>query len=210
MKPISFKDALVIEIEEDRKTHTRRLLKDAAGAPPPPWAGFRRWCGDIAHFDVSPVYSAKPRFYVDDHLWVKQRLFADDADRVCYGTRVGRVMIGGRTVPWPWKPRILGAMYCPRWASRLTLEVVEVRVERVAEISEEDALAEGISEHESAFAIWPPPSPTYRVPGDSKPRYSSAVAAFAALWDSIHGDDKATSWAASPWVWVYVFRRGCS
>ncbi len=68
----------------------------------------------------------------------------------------------------------------PRWASRITLEVTGVRVERLKDISEEDAMAEG----------WP---------RDSFPRPW-----FVHLWESING---AGSWDANPWVWVVEFRR---
>ncbi len=74
-----------------------------------------------------------------------------------------------------WRPSI----HMPRWASRITLEITGVRVERLQDISETDAIAEGGTEH---FNIdW-----------------------FGPLWASIYGVD---SWNANPWVWVIEFRR---
>lgn len=79
----------------------------------------------------------------------------------------------------------------PRWASRLTLEVVEVRVQRVQEISEEDARADG---------LWRPsddnPYGTHYV--------GEMIDRFAAAWDRINPKDP---WASNPWVWAVSFRR---
>ena len=89
----------------------------------------------------------------------------------------------------------------PRWASRITLEVTGVRVERLQDISEADAIAEGVdpspkvtSNDDGAafFRIGP-------VRGDSFP-----IARYAALWEQINGPG---SWEANPWVWVIAFKR---
>jgi hypothetical protein len=94
-----------------------------------------------------------------------------------------------------WRPSI----HMPRQASRILLEVTSVRVERLQKISEADAIAEGISgPHDVGYTA-------YRVPEDSKPRYSSAAGAFEALWDSINS--KRAPWASNPWVWVIGFKR---
>ena len=76
----------------------------------------------------------------------------------------------------PWKPSI----HMPRWACRTVLEIAEIRVERLQEISEEDAKAEGIDVN------------------------TQHVAAFVVLWESINGKG---SWAKNPYVWVLSFRR---
>jgi hypothetical protein len=92
----------------------------------------------------------------------------------------------------PWRPSI----HMPRWASRITLEVAGVRVERLQDISEADAIAEGIGKTPAGF--WS----TYGrsgVDGTYSPRSS-----FHCLWESINGAD---SWDANPWVWVVEFRR---
>lgn len=74
-----------------------------------------------------------------------------------------------------WKPSI----HMPRWASRITLEITGVRVERLQDISAEDAAAEGLT-------------------GRAK------MPDFGVLWSSIYGDE---SWHANPWVWVIEFKR---
>ena len=86
-----------------------------------------------------------------------------------------------------WRPSI----HMPRWACRLTLEVVSVRVERLQDITEEDAKAEGMA-----------------VPVGQD--FVAARGLFAALWDKINGDrwpKRMASWEANPWVWRLVFKR---
>jgi hypothetical protein len=102
--------------------------------------------------------------------------------RVAYAaTRMEQKYGKGPDGPARWRPSI----HMPRWASRITLEITDVRVERLQEISEEDALAEGV------IGIY--------AHARTNPR-----GAFHALWESIYGPD---SWAANPWVWAITFRR---
>lgn len=91
-----------------------------------------------------------------------------------------------------WRPSI----HMPRWASRITLDVVDVRVERLQDISEEDAKAEGCEEITPGF---------YRnyLSTDGATFYSAAMS-FQSLWESINGPD---SWDANPWVWVVTFKK---
>ena len=84
------------------------------------------------------------------------------------------------------------SIHMPRWASRLMLEVVSMRVERLNEISEAGAIAEGVK-------------PFIPVPGDGEPE--TAKQAFERLWDSINGERAGCAWADAPWVWVVDFRR---
>ncbi len=80
------------------------------------------------------------------------------------------------------------AIHMPRWASRITLEITGIRVERLQDISEADALAEGID---------PKFPPDEQVANAARMRYAD-------IWESINGPG---SWAANPWVWVVEFRR---
>ncbi len=89
-----------------------------------------------------------------------------------------------RTIGWGWRLKI--GRFLPRWASRITLEITDVRVERVQEIGEHDAIAEGVSG-------WV-----------KDERCETARDGFRVLWKSLHGDG---SWAANPWVWVIGFRK---
>jgi hypothetical protein len=92
-----------------------------------------------------------------------------------------------------WRPSI----YMPRWASRITLEVTEVRVQRLNEISEEDAKAEGVT------FDWVP-AKVVGVPAAIKKPLTHRHA-FAALWDEING--KKAPWASNSWCWAISFRR---
>jgi len=87
-----------------------------------------------------------------------------------------------------WKPSI----HMPRWASRTTLKVTRVRVERIQDISEDDAIAEGFK-----YTGW---RPTYSDP-DSGGEYSTASDKFADTWISIYGDH----WDSNGWCWVIDF-----
>ena len=96
----------------------------------------------------------------------------------------------------PWSPSI----HMPRWASRITLELTAVRVERLQAITREDAVAEGIPEYGHEFRdgmsewdldLW---------------RNRTTVENFAAVWDSISGKRPGYSWESNPWTWVLSFR----
>lgn len=92
----------------------------------------------------------------------------------------------------PWKPSI----FMPRWASRITLEVCSVRVERLHAISEQDAIAEGIGRKQGS-GIWQ----DYLGKNDG---YAYPTQSYRSLWDSING--KTHPWDSNPWVWVVKFR----
>jgi len=87
-----------------------------------------------------------------------------------------------------WRPSI----FMPRWASRITLEVISVRVERLQDISEADAIAEGVQDKKSMIL------------GRNAEEITGPIAEYAVLWESLHGPG---SWDANPWVWVIEFKR---
>lgn len=88
-----------------------------------------------------------------------------------------------------WRPGI----YMPRWASRILLDVVGIRAERLQDISEADAIAEGVERDDGGW---------WRGAGDHK--WDTARRAFESLWCSINGVE---SWRLNPWVWVVSFKR---
>lgn len=94
---------------------------------------------------------------------------------------------------WCWRSPI----FMPRWASRITLEVTGVRVERVQEISEEDAWAEG---------VLPPTWETDGLCFSRDHQHIDARPAFACLWDSINAK-RGYSWESNPFCWAITFRR---
>lgn len=100
--------------------------------------------------------------------------------------------------PIKWRPGI----HMPRWASRLELPVGRVGVERLQDISEADAIAEGIERSQEYPPCWKRgplhgDQNTLSITGFPKLAYRS-------IWEQINGHE---SWAANPWVWVYVFSR---
>ncbi len=184
-RPILFSAPMVRAILDGRKTVTRRLVK-----PNPhkvdggvPFTDAPAW----AHAEPGSAVMRCPYGVRGDRLYVREtwsaphaydhlppRLIPKDA-RIHYAATEDR---GGLL----WRPSI----HMPRWASRITLEVTGVRVERLQDISEADALAEGVS------AI------LYEM------RRATPRCDFQALWQSINGPD---SWAANPLVWVIEFKR---
>jgi len=100
-----------------------------------------------------------------------------------------------------WRPSI----HMPRWASRLTLEVTEVRVQRLQEMSEEDARSEGVERlvEENGWRNYGAED----LPGESVRYWATARESFQSLWGSINGKRPGCTWGAGPWVWCVSFRR---
>lgn len=126
-----------------------------------------------------------------DRLWIQS---TDDAHKAGFNTDPdGQYYWQPGESPCRWRPSI----FMPRWASRLTLEVTGVRVERVQNISEADARAEGIYRTRDGTFSYHKDHGNFGV--------GTAREAYAALWDSING--KKHPWESNPWVWCYSFLR---
>jgi hypothetical protein len=141
-----------------------------------------------------------------DTLWVREgwrtlqkwndlapRHLPDDQDKIDYLADGG-----GRNPLWAWgkgRPSI----HMPRWASRISLKVTDVKVERLQHISEADAIAEGVDLERYVRVS---DSGGVHASGEAEP--TEPLAEFQALWTSING---AESWQANPWVAVYTFER---
>ncbi|POW57008.1 hypothetical protein C3408_11915 [Candidatus Pantoea alvi] len=106
-----------------------------------------------------------------------------------------------------WRPSI----HLPRWASRITLEITGVRVERLNSINEHDAIAEGLAEISKDGRAYKygipdrdgyPGTDDFGWPWHEWERYP--ISAYSKLWRSIYGEE---SWQANPWVWVIEFKR---
>lgn len=98
----------------------------------------------------------------------------------------------------PWRPSI----HMPRWACRIVLEITGVRVQRLQEISDEDAEAEGVAELDGHFGAADICAMAKRI--GCLPE--EARATFALLWDSINAKRR-VGWDANPWVWAITFKR---
>lgn len=193
-KPILFSGAMVRAILEGRKTQTRRVIKPMrrfehnnilkVGLPyaADPWAVW--WHG--AETDRVGCLLECPYGKPGTHLWVRETFNVGwlDGGKVLYRADGGSAKKAG----YPAEPVYKPSIHIPRWASRITLEIVSVKVERVQDISEADATAEGVLLAKNGLS-----------PQES----------FIQLWDSINEtrDDGKYAWMKNPWVWAIEFKR---
>lgn len=200
-RPILFSGEMVRAILDGRKTQTRRVCKVAYHA------------GEWAHA-AHPARDGMPVFWWDgadgrsipgraeftqqayetgavcpygqpgDRLWVRETWNCIDTGRATQQQDWVRYRAtDGEEMYWR------SSIHMPRWASRITLEVVGVRVERIQDISEADAWAEGVT-----------PAVSVIIPHDAARR------SFSGLWDSINAQ-RGYGWDANPWVWVVKFKQ---
>ncbi|ELI8407955.1 morphogenetic protein [Yersinia enterocolitica] len=191
-KPILFNSEMVNAILSGRKTQTRRIISEktlhlfdvatSAGECHP-----LELCDDRSqsyHLEFCPL--GKP----GDQLWVRET-WNKHGGLITYRADHDWIeeMRKATVCPAKWVPSI----HMPRWASRINLLITGVRVERLQDISQEDAQAEGME-----LTGW---RPTYSDP-DSGGECETPYDNFAELWISIYGEE---SWQANPWVWVIEF-----
>lgn len=127
-----------------------------------------------------------------DRLWVRETFlirWLDEED----DTPVYRSTFQPDDLPY--EPKWTPSIHMPRWASRITLEVTGIKVERVQAITAEECLAEGMPPLGALESIQEYPK------GSALPRY------FAKLWDGIYAKRPGLSWHDNPWVWAVSFRR---
>ena len=195
-----FNGEMVRAILDGRKTQTRRIMTPqpagdiARGVFPNPdalgWISSlkHKYGGTTAHF--CPFGQPGDRIWVRETFRVHSRatdvatLVYKASERQSWTEQTHRVPVSVCDKPAvieKWTPSI----HMPRWASRITLEITAVRVERLNDINDRDARAEGVT-----------PDPIF------PPRYI-----FAELWRSVYGDENPKCWQKNPWVWVIEFRR---
>lgn len=151
-RPIIFSGPMVKSLLEGRKTQTRRLA-------------------------TSPLRRCEPgdRLYVRENFWWRR-----DGDREAINWAIDFEWDGGAQFQRERGMRLRPSIHMPRWASRLTLEVKEVRRQKLHDLSEADAIAEGVGEDPDGL-----------------------VTAYARLWAALHG---AESWLSNPEVVALTFR----
>jgi hypothetical protein len=192
-RPIIFSGPMVRAILDGRKTQTRRIVKHvpALGSPDD-------WCHKVDRAQFEEEIGNYRRFCPygtpGDRLWVREAWCPGGNQSVYLKADVDlpddpRVWMHDRQPPYggTWRPSI----HMPRWASRITLEITGIRVERLQEISEQDARAEGVQPR-NAGQDEAGPIKTYRT-------------GFVHVWQEING--KRANWTSNPWVWVVEFRR---
>lgn len=149
-------------------------------------------------YRASPEENRTPWLDVPEDIWAEMWPRLTDEAQSALDAGRGSIRREGDGFRWDrgdspcrWRPSI----HMPRWASRITLEIADVYVERLQDISEADAIAEGIQQCEGGAMDY--------LANDYAQGYSP-VASFRSLWESING---AGSWDANPWVWVVEFKR---
>ena len=183
-RPIIFSAPMVQALLAGRKSQTRRILK-------PPY-GTLEYSGGM----WTPICT---KFFPGDRLYVREAwraapAYDDLAPSAMGGEEPIRYEADGVWEAWGWTMpngpggRLRPSIHMPRWASRLTLAVTDVRVQRLQDISEADARAEGVSDEWADTELYFQTNPY---------RYG-----FSALWNSIHGPD---AWGANPWVVAVSF-----
>lgn len=196
-RPILFKGEMVRAILDGSKTQTRRIFKNQ-----PQMIVEKKtqiWDGDnsvlLGLLTQSGIEC--PYGQVGDQLWVRETWRTDDSlDSKAPSTFAswpvkyeadGKVLANG-AFHGNTKGKTRVSIHMPRWASRITLEITNIRIERLNDISEEDAKNEGTT-----------PSGV-----GSNLNHLKYRAGFQSLWESINGND---SWHINPWVWCISFRK---
>lgn len=195
-RPILFSAPMVRAILEGRKTVTRRAIKvqphiDASG----------NFCVGSSNYGQDGYGKPVTKHFVNgccpygklgDRLWVRETFacgLCTDQPYAYRATHAPEDLEAGWHDPIKWKPSI----HMPREASRILLEITDVRVERLQDITYEQAAAEGV--HRGPLREW-----CASDEGGACHKYP--VPAFRDLWQSVGGD-----WEANPWVWVVEFKR---
>lgn len=206
-RPILFSGAMVRALLAGTKTQTRRVLREQ----PQDFIKEVGWTtftppGKVSARGTHPELGYAAEWYLKgcpygnagDRLWVRETWgLHRHHDYTCWN----RDSVAGRTaddllLSWQvayaadatsvydhWRPSI----HMPRWVSRITLDVTGVRAERLNDISEADARAEGVE-----------------IPHDADALCDCGRRAYRDLWDRINGQG---SWLKNPWVWVVTFKR---
>ncbi len=208
-RPILFSAEMVRALLAGTKTQTRRIVKPQGAVLTDHLARALKVRPPTSqNAPVVPCPFGQP----GDRLWVREQHHITLLDarsvsvRYSTGEVAKEITIGAREF----------ALYCARkkpkavtqgrfmWRclSRITLEIVSVRVERLQEITEVDAMDEGVAfkQYSAGRTIYN----DYRGDGDFTIGFSSARSSYRTLWEKLNG---AGSWALNPWVWVVEFRR---
>lgn len=211
-RPILFSTPMVQAILEGRKMQTRRIVKDDRLNPTQPdgqwvrdldyirfWDGHAKFCEKHNH--IYEAYVKCPYGQIGDILWVRETWVntcdlpcSEDDEEPEYSYKAD---CPSETIPHiVWRPSI----FMPKDACRIKLEITDIRVERLGEISEEDAIAEGIE----VVNVLTYDTPLYKnyLPVPPSDGFQHSPSSFKSLWTKING-----SYDPNVWVWVIEFKR---
>jgi hypothetical protein len=189
MKPILFSTPMIQAILAGNKMQTRRIVKDQCEHSLMDGHGLCRHC------DHGSGYF-RPKYQIGDILWVRETWYND----AVFGGPMYFYRANGEfdeqfethklkmVGPFRWKPSI----FMPKEACRIFLEVTDIRIERLNDISQEDLIAEGIS------------LPNYAEQAIKDVHYPDPDVIYSLLWENING---LGSWDKNPWVWVVNFKQ---
>lgn len=214
-RPILFSAPMVRALLAGTKTQTRRIIKPQ---PSEGVTGFwyathpesKRWTGAFCKINMVDTWVKCPYGQPGDRLWVKETTVNVEAHGFV-GPVYAESEEGHAYRSWGLGPnpvevepedvKLRPSLFMTRKMARILLEVTAIRVERLQDITEEDAKAEGIVLS----------TPAEKVQGEKKDLWkhgnavtSSPVRAYKHLWESINGPE---SWDANPWVWIVEFKR---
>lgn len=220
-RPMLFSGPMVRAILEGRKSQTRRIVKFPKANSPAYFLEQACEIGPAEYVFFSRSRPGNKLFARDvyepgdgircpygepgDRLWVRETFrpvmpyygaSGEVPDWVNYEYRADLSQFEDSPLmraPLKWKPSI----FMPREASRILLEITDVRVERLQDISCPDTLSEGVGILRDDYAL----ADDYT---DGEDFFPDPVEAFASLWGKINGPD---SWDANPWVWVITFKK---
>lgn len=226
-RPILFSSAMVRAILSAQKTVTRRPIKgiqipsrSKSDSPDHQWIAVvqdhPRW--GFAAFGATEeecaaelaLYGGCPYGRKGDRLWVREAWAADaqmdsiaprdlsQGEPILYSADNAIRQTGCSMIT---QGRGRSSIHMPRWASRILLEITDVRVERLQDISEDQARAEGIEYNET---LDPADNREWRVYDREHTGTNDPISSFESLWSSINGPH---AWNANPWVWIVEFKR---
>lgn len=218
ISPLPFSQRMIAALKLGRKTQTRRIAKwkprepglnlgfsglslgyYSTGVPTSGWIlrsrdGHMTW-----HDRTFPLHC--PHGRLGDRLWVREALRPSQSRIVTYVDDGCPAWKGTESVTWPWKVQVLYPRYMPKWACRFFLELTDVRLQRLHEIDELDALAEGFEGrvvHGTMHEGGKPPRTGEFIDGE-------ASDLFAEVWDQLNGD-RGYTWESNPWVFALTFK----
>lgn len=206
-RPILFSGAMVRAILSGQKTQTRRVVKFSKD---PDEAALQKGVlqGGFINFNIGSEFMPCPYGMPGDRLWVRETF----AEVGCIGWPIDKFQYEYRADFWhndnnwegpadmcfdKWRPSI----FMPRDASRIQLEITEVRVERLNDISEADAVQEGVLKGRERYLDYI--AEKYHTTQFVYQEYT-AKGSYKTLWQLINGRE---SWYENPWVWVIGFKR---